>query len=127
MTFDSRCSTERSCDPFFSFQVQEIDCHRPCRPCHVLGRHVKARIGEGVTGPFGQVNAIYRTPEIDLDPDIFTYNPIAHPHLSNPGELLINYSVNSLDFWDLFYRADSFFPKFIRLILEEPVPGKTQK
>jgi hypothetical protein len=78
--------------------------------------HIRARLGEGVVGPFGPVRIIYRTPEIDYDPDIITYNPIAHSHLSQPGELLINYSVNSLDFGDLFSHADWYLPKFIRVV-----------
>ena len=84
-----------------------------------FGGHLYARIGESVSGPFAPAFELYRTPEVDLDPDIFTYNPIAHSHLSDAGELLINYSVNSFQFGDLITHADWFRPKFIRVLLTD--------
>jgi hypothetical protein len=80
---------------------------------------IHARIGESVTGPFGTDHVIYHTPERDYDPDNITYNPIAHSHLSEPGTLLINYSVNSWDFADLWRNCDWYLPKFIRLFTED--------
>ena len=80
-----------------------------------LGGRLWASFGEGVTGPFGARQLLYRTPEIHLSPSVITYNPIAHPHLSEPGELLIEYSVNSLDPRELWLHADWYLPKFIRV------------
>ena len=40
----------------------------------------------------------------------------AHPHLSKPGELLISYNVNTLNFWDHFNYADIYRPRFINII-----------
>jgi len=81
--------------------------------------HIRARIGEGFTGPFSPPYIVYRTPEVDFDPDIITYGAVAHSHLSRPGELLINYSVNSLDFFKLWENCYWYLPKFIRVTISE--------
>lgn len=82
-----------------------------------LGGLIHARFADGPAGPFTPPKVLYRTPELDLSPNILTYNPIPHPHLSQPGELLIGYSVNSLDFGELLNHADWYLPKFIRVSL----------
>lgn len=82
-----------------------------------LGADVAIRVGDSPVGPFGPMRRIYRCPEVDLDPEIFVYNAKAHPHLSQPGELLISYNVNTFDFFGDFFRyADIYRPRFIRLI-----------
>lgn len=84
-----------------------------------LGPDVAMRIGESPVGPFGPMHRIYRCPEVDFDPDIYVYNAKAHPHLSEPGELLISYNVNTFDFFgDFFQYADIYRPRFIRLIVD---------
>jgi hypothetical protein len=80
-----------------------------------LGRDVAVRYGASPVGPWGSPIPIWRAPEPDLDPDIYTYGGKAHPHLSQPGELLISYHVNTFDFWDHFANADIYRPRFIRL------------
>ncbi len=80
-----------------------------------LGQYVALRIGASPVGPFGPIRKIWRCPEPDLDSDIYTYNAKAHPHLSQPGELLISYNVNTFDFWDHFAYADIYRPRFIRI------------
>jgi hypothetical protein len=82
-----------------------------------MSEYVAVRIGETPVGPFGPVKDIWRCSEVDDDPDIYTYNAKAHPHLSRPGELLISYNVNTFDFWDLFARPDIYRPRFIRIRL----------
>lgn len=47
--------------------------------------------------------------------EVFTYNAKAHPHLSEPGELLISWNVNAVDFWDHFQYADIYRPRFVKL------------
>jgi len=84
-----------------------------------LSRDVAVSYGNGPTGPFGPPIPIYRCPEPDLSPNIYTYNAKAHPHLSNPGELLISYNVNTFDFWEHFTNADIYRPRFIRLPLNQ--------
>lgn len=83
-----------------------------------IGPNVAIRIGDSPTGPWGELRPIYHCPEVDRDPDIYCYNASAHPHLSQPGELLISYSVNSWDFNDAWTYADLGRPRFIRLRVE---------
>ena len=79
------------------------------------GSSVAIRKGESPTGPFGFVQNIYSCPEVLEDPDIFVYNAKAHPHLSEKGNLLISYNVNTYDFWDHFSNAGIYRPRFINL------------
>lgn len=83
-----------------------------------IGPDVGIRIGDSPVGPWGAIQRIYTAPEAALDPDIYTYNAKAHPHLSQKDELLISYNVNTLNFLDHFRYADIYRPRFIRLIVE---------
>ena len=80
-----------------------------------LGRDVAARVGTSPVGPFGPVRRLWTCPEPGLDPDIYCYNAKAHPGLSQPGELLISYNVNSFKFADHMANADIYRPRFIRV------------
>ena len=84
-----------------------------------LSQTVAVSYGNGPTGPFGQPIPIYHCPEPDTDPNVYTYNAKAHPHLSNPGELLISYNVNTFDFWENFTNADIYRPRFVRVPLNQ--------
>lgn len=84
-----------------------------------IGRYVSLRVGESPIGPWSRIHRIYEVPEIQLDPDIYTYNAKAHPHISRPGELLISYNVNTFDFWDHFRYADIYRPRFIRIRVDD--------
>lgn len=86
-----------------------------------INNSVAIRIGDSPVGPFGMLNIIYETPEPQIDPDIFVYNAKAHPHLSNPGELLISYNVNTFDFLDHINDAGIYRPRFITLVTDENV------
>ena len=77
---------------------------------------IAIRVGTSPTGPFGPPITIYTCPEPDLRSGIFCYNAKAHPHLSNPGELLISYNVNTTNFADNLRFSDIYRPRFIRLI-----------
>jgi len=78
---------------------------------------VVAAIGYSPVGPFGPPRILWHAPEPDLDPDIYTYNAKAHPHLSQPGELIVSYNVNTFDFADHFAHAGIYRPRFIRVRL----------
>jgi len=65
-------------------------------------------------GPFTNTEILWDIPVPDV-PSVFTYNAKAHPHLSEPGELLVSYNVNAWDFWDHFRYADIYRPRFIKL------------
>ncbi len=82
-----------------------------------LSDKVGMRIGDSPVGPFGAIQEIWRTPE--MDDGLFCYNAKAHPNLSKPGELLISYNTITPDFWnDIQKDAHIYRPRFIRLIWE---------
>ena len=86
---------------------------------HGMGEWVAVRLGASPVGPFGPPHRIWRCPEVARHEKVFTYNAKAHPHLSPPGEVLISYNVNSLDFWGEFLRDASIYrPRFVLLPLE---------
>lgn len=80
---------------------------------------VGMRIGASPKGPFGPVIKLW-----DSKPDLskktyVVYNAKAHPSLSKPGELLISYNINSIDFInDLKVDPNLYRPRFIRVKFE---------
>lgn len=78
------------------------------------------QIGDSPVGPFGPMQKIWHTEEINEDEDFFTYNSKAHPHLSPAGSVLISYNVNSFDFSnDIVDKPHLYRPRFILLRLNE--------
>jgi hypothetical protein len=77
---------------------------------------VGMRIGASPAGPFGPVIKLW-----DCKPDLIkksfvVYNAKAHPSLSKPGELLISYNINSVEFnEDLKIHPNLYRPRFIRV------------
>jgi hypothetical protein len=77
---------------------------------------VGLRIGASPVGPFGPIIKLW-----DCKPDLtektfVVYNAKAHPSLSAPGELLISYNINSVDFInDLKKQPNLYRPRFIRV------------
>ena len=81
---------------------------------------VGIRIGESLIGPFGPVEKIWNCEESLEEPEFFAYNAKAHPSLSQPGELLISYNVNSFAFWDQIEDYPNLYrPRFIKLIITD--------
>jgi hypothetical protein len=81
---------------------------------------VAIQVGDSPVGPFGPVQKIWHTDEINEDDDFFTYNSKAHPHLSPPGSVLISYNVNSFDFSnDIIDKPHLYRPRFLLLKLNE--------
>ncbi|MFT3701832.1 MAG: DUF4185 domain-containing protein [Agriterribacter sp.] len=78
---------------------------------------IAMRVGQSPVGPFGPIIEIYDTrPNIPSSPDIFPYNAKAHAVLSEPGELLISYHINSFDFKnDIKKYPHLYSPRFIKL------------
>lgn len=77
---------------------------------------VGVRVGLSPVGPFGPIQEVWITPEINEPPGIFPYNAKAHPNLSEPGELLISYNTITADFWnDIQKDAHIYRPRFIKL------------
>lgn len=85
-----------------------------------LGKYIGLRLGSTPHGPFGPVINVYDvSKDLEDDKDIFPYNAKAHPVLSNPGELLISYNVNSFDFFnDILDYPHLYRPRFIRMKYE---------
>jgi hypothetical protein len=79
-----------------------------------LSGKIGMKIAPTPWGPFGNVEVIYDIPTPPIA-DAYTYNAKAHPHLSEPGELLISYNANTFEFWDHFTYADIYRPRFIKL------------
>ncbi|WP_430815098.1 discoidin domain-containing protein [Carboxylicivirga sp. RSCT41] len=79
------------------------------------------RIGESLTGPFGEEHVAYGAlKEMDAygNSDVNFYNGKAHPHISNPGELLISYSANRKEDKS-WLTTDKNRIRFISLVLGE--------
>jgi hypothetical protein len=86
----------------------------------VLGmeNEVGIQISQKPEGPFFPMRKVWRCREWESDFDYFAYNAKGFPHLSKPGELLISYNVNSLDFWkDILKEPRLCRPRFFRLKL----------
>ncbi len=80
---------------------------------------VDMRIGESPVGPFGPLISIWDCSDALEQPEFFAYNAKAHPSLSQPGELLISYNVNSFAFWDQVRDYPNLYrPRFFKLIYE---------
>ncbi|WP_171804959.1 discoidin domain-containing protein [Mahella australiensis] len=60
-----------------------------------IGQTVAYSAGQTPVGPFEKAVPIYYCPEPDSGESIYVYNAKAHPHLSQKGELLVSYNVNS--------------------------------
>jgi len=88
-----------------------------------IGRELAFRLAPTPWGPWGDYHVFYTVPEPDIWPDlpITTYNAKAHPHLSEPGELLVSYNINCSDFWAHFSNADIYHPRFVKLILDQGI------
>ena len=80
---------------------------------------IMIQAGKTPAGPFQPAKKVWSTPEIYEDLDFYTYNAKAHPHLSEPGELLISYNVNSFDFLkDIKYSPHHLRPRFFTVKYE---------
>lgn len=85
--------------------VYQLDTNSP---------EIVVQVGDSPQGPFYPRKKVWETPEVYDDIDYYTYNAKAFPHLSEPGELLISYNVNSFDFVDNLYEyPHHVHPRFI--------------
>ena len=74
------------------------------------------QVGPTPVGPFGPRIVLYKTSADIQDPDLFTYNAKAHPALSEQGELLISYNVNSFKFFEVVQKQPNLYrPRFVRI------------
>lgn len=82
-----------------------------------LDRRIVVRVADRPEGPFGDYQTVFSCPEAEVFRQIYCYNAKAHPHLSEPGSLLVSYNVNTLKFEDNFRFADIYRPRFFRIIV----------
>ena len=80
----------------------------------VSGRVVYA-VGDEPWGPFGEYELVYETTEASYLTAAFTYNAKMHAHLSEPGNYLISYNVNTHNLGAL-RDARIYYPRFIRMV-----------
>lgn len=79
---------------------------------------VGIQLAKSPVGPFFPVKTVWQCDEVLEDLDYFTYNAKAFPHLSEPGELLIAYHVNSFDFFtDVLTKTNLYRPRFFTIKL----------
>ena len=70
-------------------------------------------------GPWRDRQTIYETPESGSGGgQRFTYNAHGHPEISDDGQLLISYNVNTFDFDELTRDPTLYRPKFVTLDLD---------
>jgi hypothetical protein len=75
------------------------------------------RTAPAPTGPWSEPTTLFRAPEMQWSPKVFSYAGKAHPELAGPDELIITYAANSFDFWELIKDARLYWPRFVRVEL----------
>jgi len=81
-----------------------------------MGKIVGMRLGKSPIGPFGPIIKLWDSSDALNKKSYFSYNAKAHPSLSEKGELLISYNVNSFDFFkDLETEPHLYRPRFIKI------------
>lgn len=81
----------------------------------MLGRGILVRTARSLEGPWGEAMRVYECPEPAADKRLMVYSAKAHPELSQAGELLVSYCVNSSDFWHMLSDATIYRPRFVRV------------
>jgi hypothetical protein len=84
----------------------------------LFSTHIVAYFSCSPDGPFTGKTVVYSTPETGAggsygNPNVFTYNPHAHPELSSGNQVLISYNVNTFDINDLWSDAGIYRPRFV--------------
>ncbi|RIQ32177.1 DUF5005 domain-containing protein [Jiangella rhizosphaerae] len=69
-------------------------------------------------GPFTDKTLLYTTPETGAagsygDPNVFTYNAHAHPHIDRDGGLVVSYNVNTFVNTDHYEDVTIYRPRFV--------------
>lgn len=81
----------------------------------VTSNEISVYIGNSPVGPFVDSIDLYYCSEPEEGKGVYAYNAKGHPHLSNPGELLTSYNVNTTR-WDMHDKDGSIYrPKFLTI------------
>ncbi|MFH0996749.1 MAG: DUF4185 domain-containing protein [Pseudomonadota bacterium] len=82
-----------------------------------FGSHILMRMSQHPEGPWSKPFSVYQVEDIRKDKTFFTYAAKSHARISRPGELLISYVINAVDFDKVIQNADIYRPRFIRISL----------
>lgn len=78
--------------------------------------NINMRLAPEPEGPWSDPVTVYECPEKEWNRNILLYAAKGHPSLSvSPGELIVSYIANSIDFNDLLKDARLYNPQFLRL------------
>lgn len=81
---------------------------------------IEIRLSESPYGPFSEPGIIYYCPETNWDTDYFCYAAKAHPEMATAdNELVISYMVNSKTLEKCVRDTRIYYPRFLRVIIEE--------
>lgn len=72
-------------------------------------------LADSPVGPFSEYTLIYQTSEGSYLRDAFSYNAKLHPNMSEPGNFVISYNVNTRSAGALS-DARIYYPRFIRMV-----------
>jgi hypothetical protein len=90
-----------------------MDCRQP------FPGQVVAYLFDSPESPPSDPVRLCRVPELTGNGDRIAYDARVHPHLAEPGQLLISYNVHSLDPQVLFRDASVYRPRFVEHSCEE--------
>ncbi len=82
---------------------------------NTLSGKVSYALSDTPYGPFSDYKLLYQTTEASQFTSAYTYNAKMHPSLSEPGNYLISYNVNSFSSSALT-NVNVYHPRFIRVI-----------
>ncbi|MCX5882456.1 MAG: DUF4185 domain-containing protein [Deltaproteobacteria bacterium] len=82
-----------------------------------FGSHILIRMAQHPEGPWSQPFPIYQVEDVLKNKAFVTYAAKSHACISRPGELLISYVINAIDFDMVSQNADLYRPRFIRISL----------
>jgi hypothetical protein len=82
-----------------------------------FGSQILMRMAQHPEGPWSKPFPVYQVEDIRKDKAFFTYAAKSHACISRPGELLISYVINAIDFEMVIQNADIYRPRFIRVSL----------
>lgn len=80
-----------------------------------LSGYIAVSQADSPAGPFSPLEDVYHVPEAKLGNGVITYNAKAHPHLSEPGELLVTYNVNTTNPTGNNTYADIYRPRWLKI------------
>lgn len=85
-----------------------------------LSSKIIARSADEPWGTWSSPTSVYECPEMKWDKRIFTYAAKGHANLSSERELVVSYASNSSDFWHAASDARIYWPRFIRVAVNQP-------